>query len=212
MFIIDYKYLYFNYIEFRSRFMFANYIKSKFLKISKRKSYKCKYSIKDSYTKIIDFFRFNHINTDIVIVCIGTNRTDTVDCLGPFVGSILREDKNFNIPVYGSMINPINAINLKTQMNTIKDKHPSETIIAIDAALSDKSKIGMIDIKRGAIKPGKGAGIDLLEVGDISIKAFVAPVNIDVMKYGSDLSFISEMAYAIAKGLKESFDENNKIL
>lgn len=86
------------------------------------------------------------------------------------------------MPVYGSMINPINAINLKTQMNIIKDKHPSETIIAIDAALSDKSKIGMIDIKRGAMKPGKGAGIDLLEGGDISIKAFVAPVNIDAMK------------------------------
>lgn len=44
-------------------------------------------------------------------MCIDINRTNLVDSLGTFVGSLLKEDKDFNIPVYGSLVNPINALN-----------------------------------------------------------------------------------------------------
>ena len=183
--------------------MLINFIKSKFVKKQKM-SCDYKYFPKDTYVKIADFFKNNVITEDVVIVCIGSNRTYTIDCLGPFVGSILKEDKNFHIPVYGSLINPINATNLIKKITKVKNEHPNEVVIVIDAALSsDESKVGMIDIKKGSLKPGNGAGKDLGEVGDISIRAFVAPVNINVMEYGVDLNFISAMANIIVKGIKE---------
>ncbi len=76
-----------------------------------RESSQNKYIPKDTYMKIVDFLK-DYTEKDIIIVCIGTNRTNLVDCLGPFVGSILKEDKEFNIPVYGSMVNPIHGLNL----------------------------------------------------------------------------------------------------
>ncbi|MBB6698530.1 DUF1256 domain-containing protein [Clostridium algidicarnis] len=41
---------------------------------------------KDTYLKISNFFREQNIKKeDVVIICIGTNMTQTIDCLGPFV-------------------------------------------------------------------------------------------------------------------------------
>ncbi|WP_158523391.1 hypothetical protein [Clostridium taeniosporum] len=54
------------------------------------------------------------------------------------------------------------------------------------------------------MRPGSGDDKKLPETGDISIITFVAPEGIRVVEYQADLNFISYMAYAIAKGLKEA--------
>ncbi|WP_102401510.1 DUF1256 domain-containing protein [Haloimpatiens massiliensis] len=110
-----------------------------------RESSQNKYIPKDTYMKIVDFLK-DYTEKDIIIVCIGTNRTNLVDCLGPFVGSILKEDKEFNIPVYGSMVNPIHGLNLTEKITKIKNNYPNSTIIAVDAAIGECEDIGEITI------------------------------------------------------------------
>lgn len=162
---------------------------------------------KDTYLKISDFFKEQDIaDKDIVIVCIGTNRTNIVDCLAPFVGSILKEDKEFNIPVYGSMVKPIHSLNLTERITEIYNMHPNSTIIAIDAALTREEKdVGRIKVYNEPIIPGRGVNKDHDVIGDFSIIGCVAPVGVNVVEYETDLKFISAMAYTIAKGVKDTF-------
>lgn len=41
----------------------------------------------DTYLKVSDFFREQNIKKEhVIIVCIGMNRTQIIDYLGPFVG------------------------------------------------------------------------------------------------------------------------------
>ena len=160
---------------------------------------------KDTYLKVSDFFREENIKKEeVIIVCIGTNRTQTIDCLGPFVGSILKEDREFNVPVYGTMINPIHALNMTQCITDIKNIHPKSIIIAIDASLSDDNKIGEIVVEKGWIKPAAGINKEFDGVGDYSIKGFVGPRGINLIEYYTDLNFIGSMANVIAEGLKKS--------
>lgn len=161
---------------------------------------------KDTYLKVSDFFREHNVKREeVIIVCIGTNRTQTIDCLGPFVGSILKEDKEFLVPVYGTMVSPVHALNITQRITYIKNIHPNNIIIAIDAAVSNKEKIGEITVKKGSIKPASGINKEIDGVGDYSIKGLVAPIGINVIEYDTDLDFINAMAYTIAKGIKEVF-------
>lgn len=159
----------------------------------------------DTYLKIRDFFREENIKKEeVIIVCIGTNRTQTIDCLGPFVGSILKEDKEFHIPVYGTMVEPIHALNFTKSITEIRNLHPNSKIIAIDAALTSEEKIGGISINKEPILPGNAVNKKIQGIGNYSIKGFVAPNGINVIEYNTDLKFIIAMANTIAKGLKSS--------
>lgn len=159
---------------------------------------------KDTYLKISNFLKEEYIKSeDVIIVCIGTNRTQTVDCLAPFVGSILKEDREFNVPVYGTMVSPIHSLNITQRITEIKNIHPTSLIIAIDAALSSDEKIGEISVKKGSIKPAAGINKEFDRVGDYSIKGFVGPNGINLIEYNTDLNFISAMANTIVKGINE---------
>lgn len=158
------------------------------------------------YDKPSDHLMWNDMKKDIVIVCIGTNRTNIVDCLGPFVGSLLKEDKEFNIPVYGSMVKPIHGMNITQSITEIYNMHPNSTIIAIDASLtSEDNNIGRIIVDNKPIFPGAGVNRNHDGIGDFSIIGCVASEGINVVEYETDLKFISAMAYTIAKGVKDSF-------
>lgn len=161
---------------------------------------------KDNYLKISSYFKEQDITEkDIIIICLGTNRTNTVDCLAPYVGSLLKEDREFKISVYGTMVKPIHALNLTESITQIKNMNPDSTIIAIDASLGDEDRIGKITVSNKPIIPRAGVEHGCESVGDFTIKGCVAPVGTNVIEYGCDLSFISAMAYVIAKGIKESF-------
>lgn len=122
-------------------------------------------------------FLKDEITTNTIIVCIGTDRC-IGDCLGPIVGSML-EDKFFPLPVYGTIDNPIHALNLDAKLSFIKSKHENSKIIGIDACLGPPSKIGEIQIRDYPINPGKGVGKSLSPVGDISIIGIVDSSEID---------------------------------
>ncbi len=71
---------------------------------------KVKIHYKDSlgYYTLSNFLK-DELNANTIIVCIGTDRC-IGDCLGPLIGSML-EEKFFPLPVYGTIANPIHALN-----------------------------------------------------------------------------------------------------
>jgi putative sporulation protein YyaC len=142
--------------------------------------------------------RFKH-NT--IIVCIGTDRC-IGDALGPLVGTFLTK-ANFIYPVYGTLKNPIHAVNLNEEITKINNIHRNSNIIAIDACLGDKKYIGSIQIRHSPISPGRGVGKNLPSVGDISIVGIVDKFSIDDFFpiHNIRLSLVMEMAEVIVKSL-----------
>ena len=108
------------------------------------------------------------------------------------------------------MVSPIHALNMTKCITDIKNIHPNSIIISIDAALSSDDKIGEINVEKGPIKPVASINKEFDGVRDYSINGFIAPDGINLMKYDTDLNFISSMANVIAKGIKEVIkcDEN----
>lgn len=154
-----------------------------------------------------------YLTNETVIVCIGTDKS-IGDCLGPLVGTILVE-KEFNIPVYGTLDKPIHALNIHERLDEIYSRHPNATIIGVDACLGDEYEIGEIRVRDYAISPGKGVGKKLPEVGVASIIGIVADSDrSDMLFYPNTirLSFIMNMAKNISKifinAYKERMDTN----
>lgn len=107
----------------------------------------------------------------IIFFCIGTDRC-IGDSYGPLVGHMLEQKLNNPcVEIYGTLHNPVHAINLEKNLNAID--LGSNLIIAIDAALGDKEDVREIKIKK-CVRPGKGVGRNLPHVGDIGIAAIVA--------------------------------------
>ncbi len=142
-----------------------------------------------------------------VIVCIGTDKC-IGDCLGPLVGTLLKENQ-FSLPVYGSIDTPIHALNIDKQLNLINKKHPNANIIGIDACLGKELSIGEIHIRDFAIRPGKGVGKSLPDVGTKSIVGIIdSNENSDLFYTRSiRLSLILSMAKVISKGIIHAYYE-----
>ncbi|HJV47116.1 MAG TPA: spore protease YyaC [Bacillota bacterium] len=143
--------------------------------------------------------------TDIVVFCIGTDRS-TGDALGPLVGSRLQKLYPPNVHVYGTIDEPVHAVNLQETMERVKKKHPHSLIIAIDACLGQFSSVGKITVAHGPLKPGAGVKKELPEVGTFHITGIV---NIGgFMEYfvlqNTRLSIVMKMAETIAHSLYTS--------
>ncbi|AEF17924.1 MULTISPECIES: spore protease YyaC [Thermoanaerobacterium] len=142
------------------------------------------------------------INFDSVILCIGTDKC-IGDSLGPIVGDMISKMTS-GISVYGTLKNPIHAMNLEENIAHIKKKHPYSNIIAVDACLGDKDNIGKISIKKSPIYPGKGVGKVLPAVGDISIIGVIDAFDI-IPVHNTRLGFVFEMAEVIAMSIHRAF-------
>jgi len=167
---------------------------------------KVKIHYKDSlgYYTLSNFLK-DELNANTIIVCIGTDRC-IGDCLGPLIGSML-EEKFFPLPVYGTIANPIHALNLDSKLSDIKLKHPDSKIIGIDACLGPPNKIGEIQVRDYPINPGKGVGKSLSPVGDISIIGIVDSSDIDepFTSRNIRLNLILEISKVIAQGLVHGY-------
>lgn len=114
--------------------------------------------------------------TDYLFLCVGSDKI-TGDCYGPLVGQKLKEGfKNTykNIQVYGTLDEPISAINLEQTINRIYKTYQNPCIIAIDSALGTQDSIGKILVTNTKMKCGKGTNKKLISIGDISIRGVVA--------------------------------------
>ena len=145
------------------------------------------------------------IDENTIFVCVGTDRI-IGDSLGPIVGSLLQD----RIPnkVYGTVENPVHALNVNEIGKTIKEKHEGTTIVAIDACIGITIPKGSIRLRNTPVKPGKGACKELDEIGDYSIAGIVyeklpgdtARIINEQLGYVR-LDFISKMAKVIVEGI-----------
>ncbi|WP_026675527.1 spore protease YyaC [Alkalihalobacterium bogoriense] len=144
------------------------------------------------------------INRDLIIVCIGTDRS-TGDSLGPLIGSKLEEQRLSAFHVYGTLENPVHAMNLEDTLKLIEEKHRRPFIIGIDACLGRMNSVGKITVAQGPIKPGAAVNKNLPEVGDVHVTGIV---NIGgMMEYfvlqNTRLHTVMKMATIIAESLRD---------
>jgi putative sporulation protein YyaC len=138
----------------------------------------------------------------IVFVCIGTDRS-TGDSLGPLVGTLLEERNPQSVYIYGTLDDPIHAMNLEEKLKEISEKHFHPFIIGIDACLGRFKSVGVIEIGNGPVKPGAGVNKELPAVGHIHITGIV---NVSgFMEFfvlqNTRLNLVLRMAKTIANGI-----------
>ncbi|MEY2195283.1 spore protease YyaC [Neobacillus sp. BF23-41] len=141
----------------------------------------------------------------IVFVCIGTDRS-TGDSLGPLVGTLLEEKGIRSFFVYGTLDEPIHAVNLSEKLKEIHAKHDDPYIIGIDACLGRIKNVGVIQLGNGPVKPGAGVNKELPAVGDIHITGIV---NVSgFMEFfvlqNTRLNLVMRMAKTIANGIYQA--------
>lgn len=160
---------------------------------------KVKANYKDPY-EIANFIK-DYIDENTVIVCIGTDKC-IGDALGPLVGTMLKE-KRFPYPVFGTLEEPIHALNLEKRVNKVKDLYPKANIIGVDACIGKKKEIGQIQARDFPIRPGEGAGKKLSEVGTVSIVGIVIDSDEDMLFAYRNirLSFVMAMSKCIVDSL-----------
>lgn len=108
----------------------------------------------------------------IVFLCIGSDRV-TGDSLGPLIGYKLSDRPLQNFYVYGTLKNPVHALNMNETLENIYIKHPNAFIVAIDASLGSRKHLGLITLGVGPLLPGAGVKKELSAVGDLFITGIV---------------------------------------
>ncbi|MDQ0176304.1 spore protease YyaC [Bacillus chungangensis] len=141
-------------------------------------------------------------NRPIVFVCIGTDRS-TGDALGPLVGMMLEEKKICSFHIYGTLEEPVHAVNLKDKLALIEKEHENPFIIAIDACLGRLKNVGIIQIGEGPVKPGAGVKKELPFVGDMHITGIVNMSGFMefLVLQNTRLNIVMKMAKRIADGI-----------
>jgi putative sporulation protein YyaC len=139
---------------------------------------------------------------DFVFVCIGTDRS-TGDSLGPLIGSRLLKYNFSDIHLYGTLDQPVHAMNLEETIKQVHETYYKPYIIGIDACLGQVSSVGCVQIGNGPLKPGAGVKKELPSVGDIHLTGVV---NVGgFMEYfvlqNTRLSLVMNMAEIMAKGI-----------
>lgn len=111
-------------------------------------------------------------NQRLVIVCVGTDRS-TGDALGPLVGTSLSKYRSPYFDLYGTLDEPVHAMNLDDTLIAINKRIHKPFIIGIDACLGQVSSVGCIQVGAGPVRPGAGVNKDLPPVGDIHMTGIV---------------------------------------
>lgn len=110
--------------------------------------------------RLLFHFSRTRPDTPIVIVCIGTDRS-TGDSLGPLVGTALARFHSPLFHLYGTLDEPVHAVNLEETLTLIREKYNNPFIIGIDACLGHSTSVGCIQVVDGPLKPGAGVNKQL---------------------------------------------------
>lgn len=134
-----------------------------------------------------------------VVCCIGSDRS-TGDSLGPLTGSFLERYHLNKLHVYGTLHEPLHALNLAQRLDSINETFEKPFIIAVDAALGKFSSIGNIFCGKGPLHPGSALNKDLPEIGHAHISATVnlnSQMNYLILQ-NTRLSIVYDMATILA--------------
>lgn len=172
--------------------------------LNKTKHFSMQYDERFVLLKLTNYLReiVPENNSTYVVTCIGTDRS-TGDSLGPLTGSLLSMRHLENLHVYGTLHDPLHALNLQQCIDMINKKYRNPFIIAIDAALGTVSSIGTIHCGNGPLKPGSALKKELPEIGHAHICATVninSELNYLVLQ-NTRLSLVYDMAYILSQAL-----------
>lgn len=179
-----------------------------------RVSYEEKNAAHKISTDLLSLFPTSRIQP-IVFVCIGTDRS-TGDSLGPLVGTFLSEKSTTSFfHIYGTLEDPIHAVNLVEKLEEIHSKHRNPFIIGVDACLGRLKSVGIVQIGSGPVKPGAGVNKELTPVGNAHITGIV---NVSgFMEFfvlqNTRLNLVLKMARIIADGIYSAsiqYKNNNR--
>lgn len=137
-----------------------------------------------------------------VVICIGTDRS-TGDSLGPLTGSLLKKYPLSRLTVYGTLHEPVHAVNLTEKLTFIKEHHKNSFCIAVDASLGVHKYIGHFHCGAGSLQPGAALGKQLPSVGDIFLSGIVnvrGMTNFMALQ-STRLALIYDMATILASSL-----------
>lgn len=137
-----------------------------------------------------------------IILCIGSDLA-IGDSLGPICGTLLHRHKNADLFVYGTLKTTVTAKEVGYMDTFLKQTHPHEPVIAIDAAVGEADDIGLIKIDDRGIYPGAGANKKLPPIGDIGIMGIVAEkslFNYSLLNL-TRLNLVYQMADVIASAI-----------
>lgn len=161
---------------------------------------------------------FHSTSQQVVILCIGSDRS-TGDSLGPLVGTMLKKSK-ISFPVYGTLEEPVHALNIKKVLKEIVQIYQNPFILGIDACLGDERQIGYILLKEGPLIPGMALNKSLPSVGDYHMNAIVNyldPLSPSQSLNNTRLFVVMRLAESISKIITDaaliegSFTDENVI-
>ncbi|MFD0673872.1 spore protease YyaC [Cohnella sp. GCM10027633] len=153
-------------------------------------------------TQLRDYMKRLPPGNRIAIVCVGTDRS-TGDSLGPLVGSSLRKFRSPDFDVYGTLEEPVHAMNLDVTLDRLYASTERPFVIAIDACLGMSGSVGSVIVAEGPLRPGSGVGKKLTPVGDIHLSGVV---NLGgfmelVLLQSTRLYLVTRMADLISRSL-----------
>ncbi|MCI9068840.1 MAG: spore protease YyaC [Lachnospiraceae bacterium] len=153
------------------------------------------------FKKLVAEVRKSTKKEGVLFLCIGSDRS-TGDSLGPLVGYKLQRTKGEEYRVFGTLMQPIHAINLKETMEMIGQYYRDYVVVAVDASVGRYEHVGYITLGRGAIRPGLGVSKNLISVGDIFITGIVGyGGNFEPLLQNTRLSVVMELADCICAGI-----------
>ncbi|MEW6080767.1 MAG: spore protease YyaC [Bacillota bacterium] len=137
-----------------------------------------------------------------VVLCIGSDRS-TGDALGPLVGSRLQASRLLDERVWGTLDEPVHAINLMDVLSGLRARWKSPFLVAVDASLGSPEHVGTVAVGKGPLRPGAAVNKDLPTVGQMFI---TGTVNVGgFMEYAvlqsTRLSLVVKMAEIISASL-----------
>ncbi|MFD1066604.1 spore protease YyaC [Oceanobacillus locisalsi] len=139
-----------------------------------------------------------------IAVFIGTDRS-TGDALGPLAGTYLEEMRPRNMHIFGTVHQPVHAVNLQESLSSIYERYEKPYLIAIDACLGKSSSVGSIIAENKPLKPGLALNKQLPQVGDINLTGVVNVSGFmeHTVLQNTRLSLVMDMALEIANVLKQ---------
>lgn len=146
-----------------------------------------------------------------VILCIGSDLA-IGDSLGPICGTLLSQRKNTDIFVYGTLQKTVTAKEVRYMNAFLKETHPQNPVIAVDAAVGDAGDIGLIKVSSNGIRPGLGANKKLERIGDVGIMGIVAEkslFNYSLLNL-TRLNLVWSMADIISSALSDFSSQTTK--
>ncbi|MFE8701060.1 spore protease YyaC [Cytobacillus sp. FJAT-54145] len=147
-------------------------------------------------------------SSQIAFVCIGTDRA-TGDCLGPLVGTFLKE-KGYP-HVYGTLDSPVHFKNIQQIVSSIPK---GKTVIAIDCTLGKTSEVGDIRLFKGSVSAGAITQKQGIVVGDygllgvVNIGGYMEPFMLQC----TPLNLVMNMAKTIAETISKAIVTNRSSL